>query len=80
MTAEEGAALEPGDVVQITKPERHWYPALLIVEEVKPWGVQAYCLIPEKNTGPASVAYTRLKWEEIERVGRAILIGGAGTS
>ena len=44
------------DIVQITDEEHHWYPCLLIVDEVKPWGVVAYVLYPT-NSEPLDMAY-----------------------
>ena len=68
--------MSPGDIVQITDPSHPWYPALLIVDEVKSWGVQAFALIPKSNNGsePVALAYNRLKFEAIETVGRAVIL------
>jgi hypothetical protein len=69
LTAEEVA---PGDVVQITNPDHPWFPCLLLVTEVKSWGVQAGVLIPESNSeNKIATAYNRLNFDEIEYVGRA---------
>jgi hypothetical protein len=38
-----------GDVVQITNEKHQWFGCLLVVSEVKGWGVLAYCLIPKSN-------------------------------
>lgn len=69
------SAAKEGDVIQITEPSHPWYPALLIVDEIKPWGVQAGCIVPNSNVDPASTstAYNRLKNGEFEVVGYAIL-------
>lgn len=63
----------PGNIVQITNESHPWFPALLIVDEVKSWGVQAYAIIPKKNDGsePPALAYNRLKYEDIQVVGMA---------
>lgn len=74
-------ACEPHDIVQITDETHPWYPALLIVGEVKPWGVQACALIPASNAAPKSCnqAWNRLKTGSFERVGRAVVVpGGRG--
>lgn len=61
-----------GDVVQITDAAHAWYPALLIVDEIKSFGVQAYCLIPTNNAEAQScgAAYIRLKFGQFEFVGK----------
>lgn len=65
-----------GDVIQIIEPSHPWYPALLIVDEAKTWGVQAGCIVPNSNTDAASTstAYNRLKNGDFEVVGSAILV------
>jgi len=68
--------IEKGDIVQITDQAHAWFPCLLIVDEVKSWGVQAGCLCPQSNDAhqmPAT-AYNQLKWEQIERVGKAAFV------
>lgn len=64
-----------GDIVQITDEKHPWYPALLIVDEVRNWGVIAYIIIPKSNDGtePAPVAYNRLPYNQIARVGEATI-------
>ena len=64
---------ERGDVIQITDPEHHWFPCLLIVNEPKSWGCQAFCLIPKSNDGktPPSESYIRLESHEFEIIGQA---------
>lgn len=64
-----------GNIIQITDASHPWYPSLLIVDEVHPWGVQAYAILPKSNDGselPAE-AYNRLKFEQIEVVGVAAI-------
>ena len=77
----EGHALQPGAVVQIEDGAHPWYACLLIVTEVKAWGVQACCLIPQSNDGQQAVAqaYNRLPWAQIEYVGEAGLMPGEDT-
>lgn len=38
--------LQKNDVIQIVNETNRWFPCLLIVDEVKPWGVTAYALWP----------------------------------
>jgi hypothetical protein len=60
-----------GDIVQITNEDHPWFPAILVVDEGKKWGVQAYVIVPESNDGshPCTLAFTRLKNEGIQKVG-----------
>ena len=69
--------MEKGDIIQIIDESHSWFPALLIVDEVKSWGVQAYCISPLSNDGsiPVGNAYNRLKFDQIEKVGQAVIIG-----
>lgn len=66
--------IQKGDVVQITDTNHPWFPCLLIVDEVKAWGVQACVIIPQSNdkSEPPSQAFNRLKFEQIAKVGNAI--------
>lgn len=64
---------ENGDIVQITDESHPWFPCLLIVDEVKNWGVQAYAIVPKSNDNselPAQ-AFNRLSFDIIEKVGHA---------
>ena len=67
-----------GDIVQIVNENHAWYPCLLIIDEVKSWGVQAYALIPKSNDGsePVSLAYNRIKTEDFVVVGVASIYPG----
>ena len=58
-----------GDVVQANEKTGIWTGSLLIVSEVKDWGVQAGLLIPGQGT-----AYMRLRHGEYERIGAAVLV------
>lgn len=55
-----------GDVIQITDSNDKWFPCLLIVSEVKSWGVQGYVSIPMKGD-----AYYRIDNGKFELVGVA---------
>lgn len=65
-----------GDIIQITDETHAWYPALLIVSEVKVWGVVAYCIIPKSNDGSKQPerAYNRLEFGVFEKVGTAVVV------
>lgn len=63
--------IEKNDIVQIVDANHPWFPSILIVEEVKKWGVQAFLCIPESNTeNSVGFAYTRLEFSQVEKVGR----------
>jgi hypothetical protein len=64
-----------GDIVQIIDVQHPWYPCLLIVDEVKPWGIQAACIIPESNDGSELpvTAWNRLRTEQVVVVGQAMI-------
>lgn len=74
--------IHKGDIIQITEEGDPWFPALLIVSEVKPWGVQAYAIILNSNDGSKKVgnAYRRLKFELFEKVGMAMIVVGEEAS
>lgn len=63
-----------GSVIQVTDEDLElWYGCLFIVDEVKPWGVQAGMKIPEKG-----FTFIRLLWEQFEWVGTShFMFGGA---
>ncbi len=64
-----------GDIIQITDESHAWFPCLLIIDEVKMWGVQAYALTPTKNDGSEKPAqyFNRLEFGEFEKVGVAVI-------
>lgn len=67
--------LEVGDVVQIN-PEydpEHFGGRLLVVTEPKSWGVQGYLHGADKGI---NLAYLRVKFENIEYVGKAVWVAG----
>ncbi len=67
--------LTEGSIIQITDDSHPWFPSLLIVSEVKTWGVQAFAFIPESNVaGPAPRAYNRLKTGTFDVVGQAVIV------
>ena len=60
-----------GDIIQITDEKHAWFPCLLIISDVKQWGVIAYITIPKSNDGSEfpSRAFNRLSYGGFERVG-----------
>lgn len=65
--------LSKGDIVQITNAGHHWYPALIIVDEVKTFGILGYATNVDNTAEPNHPAYIRLKTEDFEKVGRAAI-------
>lgn len=65
---------QPHQVIQITDQTHPWFPALAIVREVKDWGVLAYVWIVNNTKEPNGRAYIRLKNEEFEVVGAAVIV------
>lgn len=62
--------IKPGSVVQANeRAQQEWCGTLLTVGEVKPWGVQAWAHIPMRGD-----AYIRLKWEQIDYIGEAVMM------
>lgn len=62
--------VKKGDVIQITERIHSWYGCLLIVDEIKSWGVQAFLLVPQSNDHfEVKIAYTRLKNGSFEKIG-----------
>lgn len=60
----------PGDIIQINEDGPiFWFRCLLVVDEVKSWGVQAYCTIPGSSEKRCGDAFIRLLWHEFDSVG-----------
>lgn len=81
-----GQPVHENAVVQITDESHQWFPALLIVEELKGWGVMGYLYVVTNTQEPNGQAYIRVKTESFERIGTAIIVNnneaeaGAGKS
>ena len=71
--------IQKGSVVQVNErcPQPGWIGALLMVDEVKSFGVLAFAHIP-KTSESAAKAFIRLNWEQIELIGRAALLPAEG--
>ena len=67
---------ERGDVFQIT--EKHgrkgWIGCFVIAEKVATWGIQGLVSCPGETHEQQNQYWIRLKWDEIEFVGKAPLI------
>jgi hypothetical protein len=68
--------LKTGDIIQITDQGNKWYPCLLIVDEVRTWGVQAYITIPSSDGEPLGNAYYRIPNGQFVKVGTAEIVVG----
>jgi len=64
--------VEVGDVVQITDESFLWFGCLVIVSELKGFGILGYIAIP---SGTAHLpAYIRLTKDQFSRIGKAIVV------
>ena len=62
-----------GSIVQITDEDHAWFPALIIVTELKDFGIQGYCNMPSNDRNGGN-AYIRLKKSVYELVGKAKIV------
>jgi hypothetical protein len=60
--------LKENTIVQIV-PEHRWAGCLVVVTELKPWGIQGFVQIPMQGQ-----AYIRLEHKEYEVVGQAAFV------
>lgn len=58
------AELKRGSIIQANENAKGWCGCVLIVDEVKPWGVQAFIHIPMHGD-----AYIRLTTEQFDVLG-----------
>jgi len=70
-----GMSYKRGDVFQIVEAHgRHgWIGAFVMADEIRTWGIQGYVhnIVTHEEH---STIWIRLKWEEIEYIGRAVLV------
>lgn len=59
---------KPGDIVQANPEVSRWGPCLVVVEEVRDWGIVGYTEIPMSGQAPI-----RLPWNEIAATGGHIV-------
>ena len=62
------------DIIQAIEGTGIWQGCLLIVDEVKSWGVQAYMTIPNSAISSQGTAFMRFKTGEFEVVGHAYMV------
>ena len=59
-----------GDLIQVNEDgPANWFRCILVIDEVKGWGVLASCTIPQAIGEPARDAFIRLRWHEFEALG-----------
>jgi hypothetical protein len=63
--------LAANDLIQVNEDgPPHWFRCILVIDEVKSWGVQAFCTIPgSRDRGTSGDAYMRLSFGEFDRLG-----------
>jgi hypothetical protein len=59
---------KPGDIVQADPSKTHWGPCLVVVEEIKSYGIAGYTSIPR-----AGRAYIHLGWDQCAPTNGAII-------
>jgi hypothetical protein len=64
-------SLSKGDIVQIVNDKHRWFPCLIIVNEIKSFGIQGYITLPTNDKESNGNAFTRLNSEDITKVGYA---------
>lgn len=65
--------VKPGDVFQSVESREGWRGAFVMVSEVKTWGIVGYVHVIKTHDESAK-AYIRYKWDDIEYVGKAVLV------
>jgi hypothetical protein len=68
-----GKSLNKGDIVQIINERNRWFPCLVIVNEIKDFGIQGYITLPTNDEEANGNAFIRLNSEDITKVGCAEL-------
>lgn len=62
-------SIKKNDVIQINESIPDWTGCLMIVREVKDWGVMAGMRVPMQGT-----TYLRVKHDQYERIGTAVFV------
>ena len=59
--------VKENDLIQVNEDgPPNWFRCILVVDEVKSWGVEAFCTIPHASGAPSRDAHMRLHWEEFD--------------
>jgi hypothetical protein len=62
--------LAENDLIQVNEDgPPHWFRCILVVDEVRSWGVEAYCTMPHARGEPSGDAFIRLHFGEFDRLG-----------
>lgn len=67
-------SLLPGDLVQITDENHRWYPTVIVVDEIKTFGIQGFAFMPTNDGSGTGQAYIRLRTGEFESLGVSLKI------
>lgn len=71
--------VKKNSIIQIVDVGHAWYGCILIVDEIKPWGVVAYIPVPHSNTiNDVGKAFNRIENGKFITVGTADIIGIGG--
>jgi hypothetical protein len=66
----ESKQVAENDLIQVNEDgPPNWFRCILVVDEVKPWGVQAYAIIPQARDKVSADAFMRLEWNEFDILG-----------
>ena len=66
----ESKPVAEGDLIQVNEDgPPNWFRCILVVDEVKGWGVQAYAIIPQARDRVSADAFMRLDWKEFDTLG-----------
>jgi hypothetical protein len=66
----ESKPVAENDLIQVNEEgPMNWFRCILIVDEVKSWGVQAYAIIPQARDKTSADAFMRLSWNEFDTLG-----------
>jgi hypothetical protein len=66
----ESKQVAENDLIQVNEEgPMNWFRCILVVDEVKSWGVQAYAIIPQARDKTSADAFLRLEWNEFDTLG-----------
>jgi hypothetical protein len=59
-----------GDLIQVNEDgPANWFRCILVVDEVKTWGIRAYAVIPQARGKSSTDAFMQLDWAEFDTLG-----------
>jgi hypothetical protein len=74
------AGLLAGDIVQVTNEAHHWFPCLIVVSEIKSFGIQGFAFMPCNDGSGTGEAYIRLNSSDFEPIGASCIILSESTA